>query len=611
VVIVKKSYQQQILYMLPLYQKRADEFSASATQLQTRYDQLGWVRLLAFLALVALIILAWRETPWWSGMLTTGLGIFAFAQLVRWHGRIQTDAQHQQQLALLNAAEAKAQQNDFRSFAPGTAFIDPQHPYSYDMDMFGPYSLFQMVNRGNTSIGQARLASWLQDPSTNETIVERQEATRDLAQQMEWQHHLRAYGAALEEEEGQIDRLNDWLQEPFVVEGNTLRKVALWVAPLLFVISMALWITVWPWYQALLLLIPAFLWLRNSLEEVQKMHALTGHAADTLRRYGQLIAHIEKAQFEAPRLKALQAVFTEGDVSASRAIQKLAYRVSQLDVRYNAFVFLLEFSVVWDLQQAYRMDQWKLRHRDRLPKWFDALAELEALVSLGNLTMNQPQWVFPTLQTERHLHAEALGHPLLPNDKRVTNDISMPTAGHMHLLTGSNMAGKSTWLRTMGINIVLALAGAPVCAREFRLPQLQVYTSMRTQDALHESTSSFYAELKRLKFIIEAVEDPSKTAGRPVFFLLDEILKGTNSRDRHTGSKALIRQLIASKGAGIIATHDLELGELEAEANDQIENWAIEVDIKDGQLFFDYKLKRGVSQSFNATLLMQQMGIKV
>ena len=173
------------------------------------------------------------------------------------------------------------------------------------------------------------------------------------------------------------------------------------------------------------------------------------------------------------------------------------------------------------------------------------------------------------------------------------------------------MAGKSTWLRTVGINIVLALAGAPVCATEFRLPLLQVYTSMRTQDALHESTSSFYAELKRLKFIIEAVEDPAKTNDIPVFFLLDEILKGTNSRDRHTGAKALIRQLIASRGAGLIATHDLELGALEAEAEGRIENWAIEVDIKDGKLFFDYKLKRGVSQSFNATLLMQQMGIKI
>ena len=285
--------------------------------------------------------------------------------------------------------------------------------------------------------------------------------------------------------------------------------------------------------------------------------------------------------------------------------------MSQLDVRYNAFAFLLEISVVWDLQQAYRLDLWKQAHHNQLLTWFAALGELEALVSLGNLHLNEPTWAFPTVQPERHLVATALGHPLLAATKRVTNQIDLPTDGHMHLVTGSNMAGKSTWLRTVGTNIVLALAGAPVCATRLQLPQLQVYTSMRTQDALHESTSSFYAELKRLKFIIEAVEDPAKTGGRPVFFLLDEILKGTNSRDRHAGSKALIRQLIASRGAGIIATHDLELGELAAEANGQIENWAIEVAIQDGQLFFDYQLKPGVSQSFNATLLMQQMGIRV
>lgn len=597
--------------MLPSYEKRAEEFATTAASLQARYERLGWIRLLAFVLLIAGVILAWSETPWWSGLLVTGGAIFGFARLVRWHGRIQTAGKHQEQLSLLNRGEAAAQTGDFSAFPSGEQFINPQHPYSYDMDLFGPYSVFQMINRASTSIGQAALASWLNAPADTAIINARQTAAQDLAQQLEWQHHLRAYGADLTEEAGQIDRLSTWLEDPSIVIGHPLRKAALWIAPLLFIISMVLWATVLPWFLALLLLIPAVLWLRNSQEEVQEMHTKTGKAAATLRNYGQLIEHIENAQFQAPRLRELQAVFTEGETSASRAIQKLAYRVAQLDVRYNAFVVLLEFSVVWDLQQAYRMDLWKEKHSDRLPQWFAALAELEALMSLGNLAMNQPTWAFAEIHEQRHLHAEALGHPLLPNDQRITNDISMPTAGHMHLLTGSNMAGKSTWLRTVGVNIVLALAGAPVCARILRLPQLQVYTSMRTQDALHESTSSFYAELKRLKFIIEAVEDPAKTDGRPVYFLLDEILKGTNSRDRHTGSKALIRQLIASKGAGIIATHDLELGALEAEANGQIENWAIEVDIKDGQLFFDYKLKRGVSQSFNATLLMQQMGIKV
>jgi DNA mismatch repair ATPase MutS len=202
--------------------------------------------------------------------------------------------------------------------------------------------------------------------------------------------------------------------------------------------------------------------------------------------------------------------------------------------------------------------------------------------------------------------AQQLGHPLIHRDQRIANEVVLPTQGHIKLLTGSNMAGKSTFLRTVGLNIVLAMTGAPVCAREMQVPLLKVYTSMRTQDALHESTSSFYAELKRLKVIIEAVEADDK-----VFFLLDEILKGTNSRDRHTGSKALIKQLIQQGGAGIIATHDLELGSLEAQYNGTIENWCMEVAIDKDQLYFDYLLKKGVSKSFNATVLMRNMGIKI
>ena len=267
--------------------------------------------------------------------------------------------------------------------------------------------------------------------------------------------------------------------------------------------------------------------------------------------------------------------------------------------------------MVWDFQQACLLDRWKSKHKNDLPKWFEALAEMEALISLGNLSFNNQDWTFPEITEQKQLKAERLGHPLLQKEKCVTNSAKMPTKGHIHLITGSNMAGKSTWLRTIGINIVLALSGSPICGKSFSIPPLQVYTSMRTQDALHESTSGFFAELKRLKFIIDAVEDPTKTDGRPVFFILDEILKGTNSRDRHTGAKALIQQLIKSAGAGLIATHDLELAALEKEADGQIENWAMEVEVENGKLHFDYTLKKGVSQSFNATLLMQQMGIKI
>jgi DNA mismatch repair ATPase MutS len=312
----------------------------------------------------------------------------------------------------------------------------------------------------------------------------------------------------------------------------------------------------------------------------------------------------------------MQAVFGASDVTASKRISRLSYIIGQLNVRYNAFAILLNISALWDLQWVYQLEKWKKQEKDHLPGWFEALATFEALCSYANLNYNNPSWSFPDVGNKNSVDAEALGHPLIHESERICNDINIPLNGHIKLVTGSNMAGKSTFLRTVGLNIILALSGAPVCAKRLSLPHLIVYTSMRTQDALHESTSSFYAELKRLKFIIEAVEEQAGIAEdskekQHVFFLLDEILKGTNSVDRHTGSKALIRQLIESKGSGIIATHDLELGKLEESYGGHVENLCIEVEIKDGKLYFDYKLKKGVSESFNATLLMQNMGIKI
>lgn len=288
-------------------------------------------------------------------------------------------------------------------------------------------------------------------------------------------------------------------------------------------------------------------------------------------------------------------------------LSTLSFSIAQLDLRYNPFSILLEFGGLWSIRWLRRLDRWRADHRAALPRWLNELAEADAAVSWATLRFGRPEWTDPELTDRPELIATGLGHPLLPPDGRVTNDLRLGTDGHIHLVTGSNMAGKSTWLRTVGINLVLAQAGGPVCASHLRSRPLQVWTSMRTQDDLGESTSSFYAELKRLKAIIEAVSDPE----RQVLFLLDEILKGTNSRDRHTGSRALIRQLVRERGAGIIATHDLELGALEAEPGSRVENFAMEVRVDGADLVFDYKLHPGVCQSFNATALMAQMGIDI
>jgi DNA mismatch repair ATPase MutS len=329
---------------------------------------------------------------------------------------------------------------------------------------------------------------------------------------------------------------------------------------------------------------------------------------DMLSTYAALLDHIRtlpaaSAEAEAVFGKAARL----GDDSIA-ALRRLSYLISQLDVRYNPFVIILEIGGLWSLHWLRKLDQWRAEHRAELPAWLAVLAETDTLVSWATLRYNCPEWTDPEFTDQPIVEATGLGHPLLPANGRVTNDFSLGTDGHIHLITGSNMAGKSTWLRTVGINLILANAGSSVCARHLRLrPNLEVWTSMRTQDDLSESTSSFYAELKRLKAIIEAVSDP----GQQVFFLLDEILKGTNSRDRHTGSRALIRQLIRERGAGIIATHDLELAALESEPGSRVENYAMEVQTDGDQLTFDYKLHPGVCQSFNATALMARMGIDI
>ena len=392
---------------------------------------------------------------------------------------------------------------------------------------------------------------------------------------------------------------------PFVSNSSWL-KMAMYVAPILGIAGVVLWLFYIPWQLAILFYIPAAIILKITLEKVTATHVQTDKAEKILAHYARLIYHIEGEEFSSKKLHGLQSVFFVGKENASTSVKKLSYIIQQLNVRNNPFAIILNVFTLWDLHWVNRLEKWQAVQKDLLPKWFDALQEIEAVLSFSTLYYNNPDWVFPKVENKNELVANQMGHPLIDGKERVCNDLKMPTEAHIKLITGSNMAGKSTFLRTAGLNIILAMSGSVVCAKEFSLPPLQVYTSMRTVDALHESTSSFYAELKRLKIIIEAVD-----AEQNIFFILDEILKGTNSRDRHTGSKALIQQFINSKGSGLIATHDLELGSMEANAAGAIENLCMEVEVQDGKLKFDYTIKKGVSQSFNATLLMKQMGIRI
>jgi len=481
------------------------------------------------------------------------------------------------------------------------------HPYAIDLDIFGDYSIFQYFNRTATNIGQKTFANYLLSPAEKSEILARQAAGKDLKNRLEWRQNFQAIGYNSEENEDDIRRLLNWLNdEPILLNNKVLRllKVGL---PLIFLASVATIYFGIPYQFSIMVFFLNLFVLGRKLKQVNDTHEKTSKAADILGNYARLIEHIEKEDFEAQKLKVLKQRLFISDRSASKSMNSLAFIIHQLNARFNIFAIVLNGAFLWDWHWILKLEKWKAEMQTKLPEWFDILQEFDAMITLGTWQYNHEDWSMPTIDEEfTGLEGIELGHPLIHKNKRVPNDLIVPNSGHIKLITGSNMAGKSTYLRTVGLNIVFAMMGSPVCAKSLRLPILTVNTSMRTQDVLHESTSSFYAELKRLKTIIDSVEN-----GEKVFFLLDEILKGTNSRDRHTGSRALIEQLIKSKGMGLIATHDLELGVLEAESNGTIENLCIEVDVEKDRLVFDYTIKKGVSKSFNATYLMRNMGIRV
>ncbi len=282
-----------------------------------------------------------------------------------------------------------------------------------------------------------------------------------------------------------------------------------------------------------------------------------------------------------------------------------------MDYRLNPLVFIpLNIFTYWDLQQVWQLEKWKQQQQQKIHLWFEAVAEQEALSSLANLAFNHPSWVFPVIRPDWFtLICREAGHPLIAVDKCVTNSFELDGHPQLAFITGSNMAGKSTFLRTIGTNLVLAMAGAPVFATKFETPVLKLMTSMRVTDNLEESASTFYAELQKLKMILDEVKKHTTVHEERVFLLLDEILRGTNSLDRHTGSEALLKQLIKENAVGVIASHDLSLAELETQFPNAIRNYHFDVTIHGSELSFDYKLKEGVCQTLTATLLMKKRGI--
>ncbi|MEO6733688.1 MAG: hypothetical protein ABIN01_20865 [Ferruginibacter sp.] len=588
------------------YLQRKEQLAARLNLLLKKKSQLGWLRFVLMAAIIASIYFTLN-----SGLIylvaTLSLTII-FVRIVYTDIDNNTNISHTNYLLQINEEELTALTGNYYHFEDGATHTPHDHLYANDIDLFGRASLFQYINRTTSEMGSSTLADWLLKPADKNTIIQRQEAIKELSLTTEWRQQLQAFGKEKKIGIGTKERLQNWILEKSTFNHSTW-KLLQYLLPAIMITILLLNIfdlVSNPARNYFLLAMAVIAYFIS--KKVIPIHYQVSKMAEELSVLSDSIQLIEKTTFQSPLLQQLHATYLIEKGAASKELKQLKNILARLDYRLNPVIFIpLAILFQWDLQQVMALEKWKKRNQQSITDWFDALGKLEAISSLATVYFNHPEWCFPILK-EVHfsIQGDEIGHPLINKNKRVNNPISINKSGELMLITGSNMAGKSTYLRSIGINVVLTMMGSAVCAKNFSLSPVQLITSMRVADNLEENTSTFYAELKKLKTVIEKVNNNEK-----VFILLDEILRGTNSLDRHTGSVALTKQLIKHNAAAIIATHDIELAKLKEDYPAHMLNYHFDAQVSNDELYFDYELKEGICSSINASILMKKIGIEL
>ncbi|TPE44771.1 MutS-related protein [Pontibacter mangrovi] len=594
-----------------LYLGRASAFAGQEKKAASTSSAVSWLRVAVFVAGAALAYYFFKSDNHTAGALAI-LGFYLlFVLVMRWHSRLNFRYQQLRLLRQVNEQEVERLQGKLKNFDAGQEFVDDHHAYTSDLDIFGHNSLFQLLNRSVTSIGKYKLAAWLRKAAAPQEVLKRQEAAAELAsdKNLDWLQELLALPMHYKHDAESAAGFIDWFRDKAFFRQHGWLKPLLFILPILTLAAIAAWFYGFSGWVAVGFLVIQFLLAYKFRVERDEYYEKSIGIYEAMRSYTKQLEHLEEHQFSSPRLQALQHELTKSGTRSSVSINKLANIIDFFSWRLSTLMaFFLNNVLLWDFVWMYRLESWKEQHLQQLEHSLETLAEFEALASIAAFQHAHPHFAVPQLsQTPFLYQASALAHPLIFSVKPVANDFGMQGIGHTIVITGSNMSGKTTFLRTVGINMVLALMGAPVCAKSMTVAPAQVYTAMRTADNLAENTSSFYAELKRLRVLLELTEQ----GNQPVFYLLDEILKGTNSRDRHLGAMSLIRQLHKRNASGLISTHDLELGAMEQELQGSVENYSFNSDIIGNEINFDYKLTPGLCRSFNASKLMQLMGIEI
>lgn len=575
-------------------------------QVKKQIFRISMLRLALFIAGIAGLYFFYNQTTLLIVCIClTFLPLFI---LVKTHNRFFIRKEWLETQARIIQEELQALSGDYSSFEDGKEYVNPEHPYSFDLDIFGRRSLFQSINRTCTFFGKVRLAEWLQNHLHEKTSIEkRQEMIREISEHTLFREQFRVAGLVHHGQSSDGEKIQAWSQSLAQYLHAGWVKTFIWGVPvinsLLLITSLAGWTSFsWLGLSFGIFLVLSF----GIIKRATYIQETYGKQLKSLNGYARLIALAKAEEWKSAGMQELMERFNLNGQSPVQALQQLSKELDRLDLRNNQFLYvLLEGSIFFQLQEIVRIERWKVRYGQHISEWLETVGELDALCSLGTFAYNHPQYTYPELTEKPFCFlATQMGHPLMPASQCVKNDATIPSRPFFLIITGANMAGKSTYLRTIGVNYLLACIGAPVCCERLKLHPNQLITSLRTSDSLSDNESYFFAELKRLKRIIDLLNQ-----GQQLFIILDEILKGTNSMDKQKGSFDLIRQFMQLKANGIIATHDLLLGNLIKQFPEEIRNYCFEADIKENELTFSYKLREGVAQNMNACFLMKKMGI--
>ncbi len=587
------------------YSSLSDTYKEQSKVVSQKIIKSSWVRVFIFVLLFTAPFYVYD----YSAIASFGIAIgflIAFGVLVKRSIRYRRQKEELQLLQKLNNNEIKALEGDWSCFNSGEEFINPQHDFSHDLDLFGTGSFFQYINRTSTLEGTIFLKNKISTPFVESAkIIEEQDSLKELSNKLDFRQYFYAKGKILEETNEDIRKIKAFnTYEPLIKSKSKFFKILIKSLPYLLLTTLVL--TFWGLPAG----IPSALFLFNlvligsNIKTLNKINNQFSSLTGILKKYALLTDLINNEKFDTSKLTELQLRLKSNTLNASEVIQKLSHYMGQFDQR-NGIVggILLNGFLLWDFKYVAKIEQWLQSHKGNMEQWINVVHEIDAMCSMAGYVYNHPDFIFPTPDDNSILNAEELGHPLLNRTERICNDYDFKES-IFSLITGANMSGKSTFLRTVGLNLVIARCGMSVCAQTMAFKPMVMITNMRTTDSLMKHESYFYAELKRLQYIIKQLK-----SGDNVFIILDEILKGTNSKDKTYGSMELIKHLLSINAYGMIATHDLELGILESETNGKIVNQCFEVENRDNKLHFDYKLQYGVTQNHNATFLMKRMGI--